>query len=93
MEPELDIATVDEAVTAERLGFDCVGTTLYGYTADTAGYVLAENDCGFLREVLAAVNIPAVSEGNVDPPERAAHCLALGAHTVVVGGLSRVRSR
>lgn len=42
-----DIATVDDAVTAERLGFDCVGTTLYGYTADTAGHVLAENDCGF----------------------------------------------
>ena len=42
-----DIATIDEAVTAERLGFDCVGTTLYGYTADTAGHVLAENDCGF----------------------------------------------
>ena len=81
-----DIATVDEAVTAERLGFDCVGTTLYGYTADTVGHVLAENDCGFLREVLAAVSIPVVAEGNVDTPERAARCLALGAHTVVVGG-------
>ncbi|MCW8354158.1 N-acetylmannosamine-6-phosphate 2-epimerase [Citrobacter portucalensis] len=81
-----DIATVDEAVTAERLGFDCVGTTLYGYTADTAGHVLAENDCGFLRDVLAAVSVPVVAEGNVDTPERAARCLALGAHTVVVGG-------
>ena len=79
-----DIATIDEAVTAERLGFDCVGTTLYGYTADTAG--LAENDCGFLREVLAAVSVPVVAEGNVDTPERAARCLELGAHTVVVGG-------
>lgn len=38
-----DIATVDEAVTAERLGFDCVGTTLYGYTAETVGHVLVEN--------------------------------------------------
>ena len=81
-----DIATVDEAVTAERLGFDCVGTTLYGYTAETARHVLAENDCGFLREVLAAVSVPVVAEGNVDTPERAARCLALGAHTVVVGG-------
>ena len=81
-----DIATVEEAKTAQALGFDCVGTTLYGYTADTAGHVLAENDCGFLREVLAAVTIPVVAEGNVDTPERAARCLALGAHTVVVGG-------
>lgn len=81
-----DISNVDEAVTAERLGFDCVGTTLYGYTAETVGHVLADNDCGFLREVLAAVTLPVVAEGNVDTPERAAQCLALGAYTVVVGG-------
>ena len=60
-----DIATVQEAVTAQAL---------------------AENDCGFLRDVLAAVSVPVVAEGNVDTPERAARCLALGAHTVVVGG-------
>ena len=81
-----DISNVDEAVTAERLGFDCVGTTLYGYTAETVGHVLADNDCGFLREVLAAVTLPVVAAGNVDTPERAAQCLALGAYTVVVGG-------
>ena len=81
-----DISNVDEAVTAERLGFDCVGTTLYGYTAESVGHVLADNDCGFLREVLAAVTLPVVAEGNVDTPERAAQCLALGAYTVVVGG-------
>jgi N-acylglucosamine-6-phosphate 2-epimerase len=33
-----DISTVEEAVTAQALGFDCVGTTLYGYTAETAGH-------------------------------------------------------
>lgn len=81
-----DISTVDEAVTAQALGFDCVGTTLYGYTAETAGHLLPENDCAFLKAVLAAVTVPVVAEGNVDTPERAARCLALGAHTVVVGG-------
>lgn len=81
-----DISTVDEAVTAQALGFDCVGTTLYGYTAETAGHSLPENDCAFLKAVLAAVTVPVVAEGNVDTPERAARCLALGAHTVVVGG-------
>ncbi len=80
-----DIATVGEAVTAQALGFDCVGTTLYGYTAETAGHSLPENDCAFLKAVLAAVTVPVVAEGNVDT-ERAARCLALGAHTVVVGG-------
>lgn len=81
-----DIATADEAVAAQRLGFDCVGTTLYGYTAGTAGHTLPEDDCRFLREVLAAVTVPVVAEGNVDTPARAARCLELGAHTVVVGG-------
>ncbi|EMN5548319.1 N-acetylmannosamine-6-phosphate 2-epimerase [Enterobacter cloacae] len=81
-----DIATVDEAVTAQALGFDCVGTTLYGYTAQTTGHALPEDDCQFLKAVLAAVTVPVVAEGNVDTPERAASCLALGAHMVVVGG-------
>lgn len=81
-----DIATVEEAKTAQELGFDCVGTTLYGYTKATSGRTLPENDCEFLRDVVAAVSIPVVAEGNVDTPERAARCLALGAHTVVVGG-------
>ena len=81
-----DISSVEEAVTAQALGFDCVGTTLYGYTADTAGHSLPENDSAFLKAELAAVTVPVVAEGNVDTPERAARCLALGAHTVVVGG-------
>ncbi|HBL7050410.1 TPA: N-acetylmannosamine-6-phosphate 2-epimerase [Enterobacter cloacae] len=81
-----DIATVDEAVTAQALGFDCVGTTLYGYTAQTAGHALPDDDCQFLKAVLAAVTVPVVAEGNVDTPERAARCLALGAHMMVVGG-------
>ena len=81
-----DIATVDEAVMAQALGFDCVGTTLYGYTAQTAGHALPDDDCQFLKAVLAAVTVPVVAEGNVDTPERAARCFALGAHMVVVGG-------
>lgn len=81
-----DIATVEEAETAQALGFDCVGTTLYGYTTETAGRKLKEADCQFLRDVLAAVTLPVVAEGNVETPELAARCLALGAHTVVVGG-------
>ena len=81
-----DTATVEEAVFAEQLGFDCIGTTLYGYTAQTKGRSLPENDCAQLKAVLAAVNTPVIAEGNVDTPERAARCLALGAHAVVVGG-------
>ena len=81
-----DIASVEEALIAEELGFDCVGTTLYGYTPQTKGHTLPESDFALLKAVLAAVAIPVIAEGNVDTPERAARCLALGAHAVVVGG-------
>lgn len=81
-----DTASVAEARHAQALGFDCVGTTLYGYTAQTQGHSLPENNCRYLQEVLAAVDIPVIAEGNVDTPQTAARCLALGAHAVVVGG-------
>lgn len=81
-----DIATLDDARIAGELGFDCLGTTLYGYTAETAGRRLPENDLQFLKEVLSIATIPVIAEGNVDTPELAAQCLALGAHSVVVGG-------
>ncbi len=88
--PELllmaDIATVEEARYAAEIGFDCVGTTLHGYTTETKGQILADNDCQFLRDVVAAVKVPVIAEGNVETPEMAARCLALGAHAVVVGG-------
>jgi N-acylglucosamine-6-phosphate 2-epimerase len=81
-----DIATIEEARNAAELGFECVSTTLHGYTLESKGKNLAANDCQFLRDVLAAVNVPVIAEGNVDTPEMAAHCLTLGAHAVVVGG-------
>lgn len=81
-----DIATVEEARQAAKLGFDCVGTTLHGYTPESEGQILAADNCRFLREVVSAVDVPVIAEGNVDTPEMAAHCLTLGAYAVVVGG-------
>ena len=49
-----DIASVAQARQAEQLGFDVIGTTLYGYTEESRGRMLAEQDFAFLREVLAA---------------------------------------
>lgn len=81
-----DIATLEEAEQAAELGFDCVGTTLHGYTRETQGAYLAAEAFDFLRKVLAAVKVPVIAEGNVETPEMAAQCLKLGAHAVVVGG-------
>lgn len=81
-----DISSVEEALLAESLGFDCVSTTLYGYTAKTAGSKLYENDFEFLKEVLSRVHIPVIAEGNVITPEMFKRCLQLGAYAAVVGG-------
>lgn len=77
-----DISSVEEAVEAEKLGFDFVGTTLVGYTEYTKGNLpLVE-----LEKVLKSVSIPVIGEGNLDTPEKAKNALQLGAFAVVVGG-------
>ncbi|TKC19069.1 N-acetylmannosamine-6-phosphate 2-epimerase [Robertmurraya kyonggiensis] len=81
-----DIATVEDAIQAEQLGFDCVSTTLYGYTKETKGYKLYENDFEFLKTILKNVSIPIVAEGNIITPEMAKNVLRIGAYSVVVGG-------
>lgn len=81
-----DIATLDEAINAEKLGFDCVSTTMIGYTAQSEGHTLSEDDFAPLKAILAALHIPVIAEGRVDTPEKARRCLDLGVHAVVVGG-------
>lgn len=81
-----DISTVEEAVHADQLGFDYIGTTLHGYTPYTKGQLLYDNDFQFLKDVLANVSAKVVAEGNVITPEMFARTQALGAHCTVVGG-------
>lgn len=81
-----DIATLDEAIRAEQLGFDCVSTTLMGYTEQSQGHNIADNDFERLKEILKAVQIPVIAEGHVDTPAKAKRCIEIGAHAVVSGG-------
>lgn len=81
-----DCATLQECILAEKLGFDCVGTTMHGYTEETGGMKLHSNDFQFLKDVVSLVSIPVIAEGNVITPEMAKKALRYGAHTVVVGG-------
>lgn len=80
-----DIATFDEAVQAEKLGFDCVSTTLMGYTEQSAGQKIDQEDYQILKNIVEALKIPVIAEGNVDTSEKAKRCLELGAHSIVVG--------
>ena len=81
-----DCSTLEECITAEELGFDCVGTTMLGYTQETAGKKIYTDDFAFLKEVVRAVNVPVIAEGSIITPEMAAKVLQYGAHSVVVGG-------
>ncbi|GIP27752.1 N-acetylmannosamine-6-phosphate 2-epimerase [Paenibacillus sp. J23TS9] len=81
-----DISTVEEAILAQELGFDCVSTTLHGYTPYTSATKLYDNDFEFLKSVLREVDIPVIAEGNVITPEMYSRCLELGAYSAVVGG-------
>lgn len=81
-----DIATLEQAIAAENLGFDCVSTTLRGYTEETQGLRNDDNDFEFVRQLVETLSIPVIAEGNIDTPEKAACCLKYGCHAVVVGG-------
>ncbi len=81
-----DISTLEEALQAEQLGFDCVSTTLYGYTKETAGHKLYDNDFEFVKTVVNQVKIPVIAEGNILTPEMARRVLEIGVYAVVVGG-------
>ena len=81
-----DIATVEEAKNAEKLGFDFIGTTLHGYTENTKDQNVADDDFKFLKDVLSSVSVPVIAEGKIDTPEKAKRVLELGVFCVVVGG-------
>ncbi|WP_164215271.1 N-acetylmannosamine-6-phosphate 2-epimerase [Virgibacillus sp. YIM 98842] len=76
-----DVSNAQEAIQAEKLGVDLVGTTLVGYTADTEG----DRPLDALEAILQAIDIPVIAEGNIDTPDKAKRALEMGASAVVVG--------
>ena len=82
-----DCSTVEEAVHADELGFDFIGTTMVGYTKQSRHLKIDENDFEVLREILAKVKHPVIAEGNINTPEKAKRVIELGAFAVVVGSI------
>lgn len=81
-----DIASIEDGIEADRLAFDCISSTLHGYTEETKGCKVFANDFEFLKNLLSNVKIPVIAEGNVQTPAMAKRCLDLGCYAVVVGG-------
>ena len=82
-----DCATVEEAIHADELGFDFIGTTLVGYTEQSKGDRIEENDFEILREIVKNVKHKVIAEGNINTPEKAKRVIELGAFSVVVGSI------
>lgn len=82
-----DCSTVEEALHADALGFDFIGTTLVGYTAESKGMRIEEDDFKILRQILEKAVHPVIAEGNINTPEKARRVIDLGAFSVVVGSI------
>ena len=80
-----DCSTIDEMLTADKLGFDFIGTTLVGYTKQSQGDKIESNDFEIIRKALSKLSHPLIAEGNIDTPDKVRRVLELGAYSVVVG--------
>ena len=82
-----DCSTVEEALYADNLGFDFIGTTMVGYTKQSEGLKIEADDFAIIREILKNVKHPVIAEGNINTPEKAKRVIELGVFSVVVGSI------
>ena len=80
-----DCSTIEEALHADELGFDFIGTTMVGYTKQSKDLKIDENDFEILRTILSKVKHPVIAEGNINTPAKLKRVLELGAFCAVVG--------
>ncbi|MDF1495259.1 N-acetylmannosamine-6-phosphate 2-epimerase [Caproiciproducens sp. CPB-2] len=79
-----DCSTYDEAVNAEKIGFDCVSTTLCGYTPYSEN--LPGPNLSFIEKLKKNLRIPVIAEGKINTPEDLKAVFQSGAYSAVVGG-------
>ncbi|MFU8785653.1 MAG: N-acetylmannosamine-6-phosphate 2-epimerase [Candidatus Izemoplasmataceae bacterium] len=78
-----DISTYEEAIEAEKVGFDCVSTTLSGYTPYSPQ--IKEPDYDLIEKLVQNLSIPVVAEGRITLPEHATKIKKLNPHSIVIG--------
>ena len=76
-----------EAQYADEIGFDFIGTTMVGYTKQSQGDRIEEEDFRIIREILETVKHPVIAEGNINTPEKAKRVKELGVFSTVVGSV------
>lgn len=82
-----DCSTIEEALHADELGFDFIGTTMVGYTEQSKNDKIEANDFEIIRTILAKAKHKVIAEGNINTPEKAKRVIDLGVFSVVVGSI------
>ncbi|MBO7196727.1 MAG: N-acetylmannosamine-6-phosphate 2-epimerase [Clostridia bacterium] len=79
-----DISTIEEAINADRLGFDYISTTMRGYTPYTKQYQIPDVD--FMAECKAKIkNARLIAEGGVFETSHMEAISKINPYAVVVG--------
>ncbi|NLB19541.1 MAG: N-acetylmannosamine-6-phosphate 2-epimerase [Clostridium sp.] len=78
-----DCSSYEDASLASELGFDCLGSTLAGYTEDTKGAVLP--DFTMVEKMVVNLDKPVIAEGGISTPEELKRIMDLKVHAAVVG--------
>lgn len=80
-----DIATYEEAVNAERLGFDLISTTLRSYTEETKGISIP--DMEFCKRLYSDIKDSViVAEGGIHTFNEVDEILNIGIDRIIIGG-------
>ena len=79
-----DISTIEEAINADKLGFDYISTTMRGYTPYTKQYQIPDID--FIAECKAKIkNAKLIAEGGVFEVSHMEEISKVNPYAVVVG--------
>lgn len=80
-----DCQNIIDAYRAEKLGFDFIGTTLFGISTKTNEGVIFDDDCKIIKEILNNIKTPLIVEGHIDTPKLARKIQDLKPYSMVIG--------
>lgn len=84
VETMADCSTYEECLEAERIGFDCVSTTLCGYTPYSKK--IDGPNIELIEKLVKVLKVPLIAEGKINTPQDLRAVLDAGAYCAVVGG-------
>ncbi len=79
-----DCSTYEECIHAQTIGFDCVSTTLCGYTSYSEQ--IEGPNFALMKRLLLDLTVPLIAEGKINTPQDLQEVLAMGCYSAVVGG-------